>query len=824
MIIKTVSRIPLLATDEPSELAIIPAKTVILFPGELVSIQVGRPSNVALVEDKAGTNNLIGVTFSPRGGIGERDIDLCQIGTAARIVALKEGPGDSRVVSLEGVRRIALHGIVRESPYLLAGVGYIEESDKRTKNTDKLCREIIGIIEQITRFDQTYSDELAYVIGLNAEHPGQFADKVAATFHFPIDSKQVILETVRVDQRLRKVQDFLQAELERVTISREIRINIEERNEDERRRFFLQQQLYEIKRQLGDEFVEDQISHQIKSRINKKQKSLPPEAREQAIVEAERLGHLSSASAEFAATKLYLDWLLDIPWSECTEEKTDIQNTEKIINRDYYGSPQVKKQIFERLAVRQLSGGSSQGPVLCLAGAPGTGKASLTRAIAKALGKKFVRISVGGMVDIPDIKGTARTYLGASPGMIIRTIKETGVCDPVVLIEDIEYFAEDVNSALPLALLEAIDPRLNARFLDSYIGVPIDLSRAMFICSVKSVDDVPEMFSHRFEVVELPGYIENEKLEIARKHIIPKMLKKHGLVKTDVSFSNEGLERIIRNYTLEAGLLSFTRQIERICRHVAREKNRNTKKTWNVNARTLETYLGTPQYIPEMPDSAPEIGVGVGLAWTGMGGDLMIIEGLRVKGSGEVTSTGSLGEVMKESIQAAHSYVRSKADVLGIDHNDFSEFDIHIHFPSGAIPKDGPSAGVTVSLVIASLMAERPIRNDIAMTGEVTLRGKVLPVGGVKEKVSAAFRAGIRKVFLPRENAKDLKNLPDAIIKKTRFFYLDTVDELFEQALMDFVPSSYTLEKIFAQEIEKAKKRKKTKPTKRIAAKSRRKK
>jgi ATP-dependent Lon protease len=398
--------------------------------------------------------------------------------------------------------------------------------------------------------------------------------------------------------------------------------------------------------------------------------------------------------------------------------------------------------------------------------------------------------------------------MGAAPGIILRTLRDVGTCDPIVFIEDLEYFAEDANTALPMSLLEAIDPRLNTRFLDNYIGLPIDLSRATFICAVKGLDGIPEMLSHRFEIIELPGYIEKEKILIARKYIIPNVLRKHGLHKKDITFSDKGLKIIIRSYTLEAGLLYFRRQIERICRHVAKEKASRVRKVWVVDEKTAENFLGTPQYIPEKPEKKSEIGVAIGLAWTGLGGDLMIIEGLRMKGSGNVITTGSLGEVMKESIQAAHSYVRSKADVLGIDHNDFDNFDIHIHFPSGAIPKDGPSAGVTVSLVIASVMAERPIRHDIAMTGEVTLRGRVLPVGGIKEKISAAYRAGIPKIIIPRENKKDLKDLPDDIIKKTKFVFIDTVDEVFEKGLLDFMPSSYTLEKIFAQELERAKSRK----------------
>ncbi len=819
MIKKSASKIPLLAADGEPVLAIIPAKTVIIFPGETVSLQVGRPSNIALIEDSAGKDDLIGVVYSPRGNVAAEDIDLCQVGMAVRLVSWKDGPGDSKIVSLEGVRRIALLEIDRTTPYLTARIGFVEQKIESTEKTNCLCREIIEIIEQITRINPDYSDELSYVIRLNLQDPGKFADKVATAFHLPISARQEVLETIHADRRLRKILKLLRAELQRITITQEIKVNIEERNTEEQRRFYLQQQLYEIKRQLGDEFIEDKVSQQMKSDI-RRARMLPPEVRERAIIEAERLGRLSSASAEFAATKVYLDWLMGIPYKVCKQAGRGIKQIEADIDRDYYGSQQIKDRIMEWLVLRQLSGGVDQGPVLCLAGAPGTGKASLCRAIARGLRTKFARLSVGGLVDLSDIKGSSRTFLGAGPGIFIRTLKDTGVCDPVILIEDIEYFADDANTALPLALLEAIDPRYNRHFLDNYINIPIDLSQVLFICSVSSVDEIPEMFNHRFEFLELSGYIEREKLHIARKHIIPKALKKHNLRRSELGFTVKGLEKIIRYYTQEAGLLTFSRLIDRICRHTAREKTRSAGKTYRVNDRTVEEFLGTPVYVPEMPDKKPEIGVAVGLAWTGMGGDLMIIEGLKMKGSGEVITTGSLGDVMKESIQAAHSYVRSKADMLGIDHADFDDLDIHIHFPSGAIPKDGPSAGVTVSLVIASLMAERPIRNDIAMTGEVTLRGKVLTVGGIKEKISAAYRAGIRKIFIPKENRKDLKDLPPDIIKKTKFYFIEIVDQLFEQALLNFVPSSYTLEKIFAEEMKKAKSRKKQISPRKVAAKS----
>lgn len=830
MIKKTGQHIPLLASDGEPTLPILPTRTLILFPGETVSIQVGRPENLALIEDNAGKNRLIGVTYSPESGASPQTADLCHIGTAAKIISTADGPGGSKIISLEGKRRIALKSIVRKKPYLTAKINYVEEKVVTTNKTAGLSENIIEFIEKITNIAPTYSAELSYVMKFNMENPGKFADKIAASFHFPIKSKQEILQTCRLDPRLEKTLRFLEAEFERVILSYEIKQTVKEKDIEERRTHFLREQLYEIKRQLGDVDIEDRAAHQLKIEI-KANKNLTSEVRERALIEVDRLSHLSTASAEYGATKLYLDWLLGIPWKVCDEETYDLDQVEADIGAEYYGSAKIKKQILERIAIRKLHGGLDEGAPLCLAGPPGTGKASLARAMAKAMGKKFIRISAGALVDIADVKGTARTYLGAMPGIFIRTIKDAGSCDPVILIEDIEALSEETNTIIPMAMLEAIDPKFNSRFLDNYIGLPIDLSRAVFICSVRSIEEIPEAFNHRLEEVELPGYIEKEKIHIARKYLIPNILRKHGLKKSDVKFSESGLKTIIRSYTMEAGLLGLTREMGKICRHVARKKAGKVNKRWSVTDKTVESFLGTPVYIPEMPEKSSEIGVCIGLAWTGSGGDLMIIEGLRMKGSGEVITTGSLGDVMKESIQAAHSYVHSKADVLGIDHNDFSNFDIHIHFPSGAIPKDGPSAGVSVSLVIASVMSERPIRNDIAMTGEMTLRGRVLSVGGIKEKISAAYRAGLKTIMIPKENKKDLKDLPADIIKETKFVFINTVDEVLEQGLLDFTPSSYTLEKLFAQEIEKAKntkadkkKKKKKSNSKNIAAKPRRKK
>ncbi|MDD3733153.1 MAG: endopeptidase La, partial [candidate division Zixibacteria bacterium] len=644
---------------------------------------------------------------------------------------------------------------------------------------------------------------------MNMEDPSLLADRIASTFHFSLAAKHELLEAVNLEFRYERLLHYLNEELNRVATVLSINQKVKKRIEEEQHKAYLRQQLHEIKKQLGEDFTEEKEAARFRNLI-KSSPDLPAEVIVRAKTEVDRLSQLSAASAEYGVTKLYLDWLLNLPWGKNTTENYNIADVQKVLAEDYYGPDSLKEQILQRLSVRKLMGGKEEGSTLCLVGAPGTGKASLAKAIAKALGKDFIRISVGGISDVSDIKGTQRTFLGAYPGRIIRALKDAGAPDPLILIEDIDYFNLDNDSSVNMALLDVIDSRRNAHFLDHYIGIPFDLSKVFFICSVRSLEEIPEQFIPRLEIIELPGYIEREKITIAKKYIIPDLLKKHGILKSEFRIYDKTLTRIINNYTQEAGLLSFSQQIEKIYRKIALEKAEKKKKYWTVSEKNLESYLGTPLYIPEKAETMPEIGIAAGLAWTGSGGELMFIEGLKMKGDGQIITTGSLGEVMKESIQAAYSYVRSKADILGIDFNDFNDFDIHIHFPSGAIPKDGPSAGVTVSLVIASVLSERPIRNDIAMTGEVTLRGRVLAVGGAKEKISAAYRAGIYNVILPKENEKDIKELPREILRKTKFTFIERVDELFELCLLDFTPSTYSLEKIFAEEIKKAKRKKKS--------------
>lgn len=823
MIIRSKNRIPLVGSDIEAEYPVLPLMTGVLMPGMLMTVQIGRPENLQLLDSVVASQKEFVASYSHAEVETAASAPIHQVGVLARIVDLKEGPGGSRMVTIEGTKRVSINRILTSEPYIKAVAAAVDTPAYVQRNIQPKVDNAIAIASEITHLDPIYSPELTNVLKMNTEDPSLLADRVAASFHFPLAAKQELLEAVALELRYDRLLYHLNNELNRVATLLNINQNVKKRIEDEQQRYYLRQQLYEIKRQLGEEYTEEKEAARFRHMI-KSSPQLPAEVVARAKIEIDRLSELSPASAEYGATKSYLDWILNLPWEKNRSEEYQISEVEKILSTDYYGPTGLKEQILQRLSVRKLMGGVDEGPTLCLVGAPGTGKASIAKAIARALGKEFVRISVGGISDVNEIKGTPRTWWGAYPGKIVRTLRTVGASDPVILIEDIDYFNVDNDSSVNMALLDVIDTRRNDRFLDNYIGVPLDLSKVFFICSVRAYEEIPEQFVPRLEIIELPGYIEREKIVIAKRYIIPKLLRKHGLTKAEFKTNEKTLAYIINNYTQEAGLLGFSQQIEKICRKIALEKAENGKnqKSWHIYDKTVESYLGTPVFIPEKPEKEPEIGNAAGLAWTGSGGELMFIEGLKMKGAGEIITTGSLGEVMRESIQAAHSYVRSKADMLGIDFNDFREFDVHIHFPSGAVPKDGPSAGVTVCLVIASVMSERPIRNDIAMTGEVTLRGRVLPVAGIKEKISAAYRAGILHVALPRENEKDIKELPREIVRRTKFTFIDRVDELFQLCLMNFTPSTYTLEKIFAKEVAKAKRKRQSGHTRTKAARGRR--
>jgi ATP-dependent Lon protease len=807
ILIRSQSRLPVISADKLTDFSVLPLMTGVLFPGMTFTIQVGRPENLQLIEQCADGSHRFIASYARAEVETSGPQPIHQVGVFAVIRTITDGAAGSKIVTIEGLSRAIIKDIVTVEPMIVASAGEVDTAPFVSRIIRDRMDQVISVVNELTQLDPMYSPELSNVIRMNVEDPSLFADRVAANFHFSLAAKQEILEAINLDHRFDRLLYFLNGELDRVVTVLSVNRNTKQRIQEEQRKYYLRQQLHEIRRQLGEDFSEEKEAARLRNMI-KNSPHLPPEVVARAKIEVDRLAQLSPASAEYGATKSYLDWIMNLPWGKTVPHDYQMADVERILSSDYYGPTSLKEQIMQRLAVRRHVGAADESPTLCMVGAPGTGKASLAKAIAKALGKEFVRISVGGITDVGEIKGSPRTYLGAYPGKILRTLREIGTCDAVMLIEDIDYFNVENNSSVNTALLDVIDPRRNARFLDNYLGVPFDLSQVFFICSVRTYEEIPEQFVPRLEIVELPGYIEKEKIVIAKRYIIPNLLKRHGLLRTEFKIADKVLAKIINDYTQEAGLLGFSQQMEKICRKIDLARPQNQKSQWIITEKNLESYLGTPFFIPEKAEVKPEVGIAAGLAWTGAGGELMFIEGLRMKGEGQIITTGSLGEVMRESIQAAHSYVRSKSDMLGIDANDYRDFDIHVHFPSGAIPKDGPSAGITVCLVIASVMSERPIRNDIAMTGEVTLRGKVLPVGGVKEKVSAAYRAGIKTVVLPKENQKDIKDLPKDILRHSSFIFIERVDELFKICLQKPIPSTHTLEKIFTDEIRRSRRKK----------------
>ncbi|MCH7879023.1 MAG: LON peptidase substrate-binding domain-containing protein, partial [candidate division Zixibacteria bacterium] len=798
MIIKSITKTPLQPTDELAVYPILPVKVGLLFPGHRRRYHINRPSSLKLLEHVCRKKCLLALSYSPtpRELADGGTIPLSEVGVTARVVSVKDARNETKDVEFEGIDRIALTSIVERDPFLRGRISGIEQRQQMTHGKrERLISAVIDVCEKIIDRGSGIDARLRDIVRARYKTDGEFADAVASGAPLGPAERQALLEAIDIKDRLELLFDLLKLELDRVQLSIQLGNQAKKEMEEKRRREFLEFKLEEIKQQLGGSYAEEKASTALKRRINLAT-HLPPDVREIAREEAARLAILPIGAAEYASVKHFVETLLSLPWTQ-PETKSDsdesvVEKLKETIFKDYYGSDSIKEKIVDRISSNILAGGSEKGPIICLVGPPGTGKATIARAVARGLGREFVRISLGAVVDLNEVKGSNRYLIAAAPGVFIKALQRLKSPDPVIYVEDMEYFSEGSDSALALALLEIMDPRLNSRFVDNYLGIPFDFSNALFICGVRYPDGIPEAIDHRTEAIEIPGYIENEKISIAKKYLIPALLKRYKLTRSEVTITNDTLTKLIRDYTMESGLLEYSRLLDRLYRHIASGKRSSKRKTWQLDSALVETFMGPPIFIPEKPVKEPEIGLATGLAWTGAGGELMLIECLKMRGDGNIVFTGSLGDVMKESIQAAHSYIRSKSDMLGIDNDDFKSFDIHVHFPSGAIPKDGPSAGLAVSLVIASVMAERPIRNDLAMTGEVTLRGKVLPVGGIKEKIAAAYRANIPYVCMPLENEKDLKDLPSEITRNTKFIFVGSVDELFEQALLDFTPSTHT--------------------------------
>jgi ATP-dependent Lon protease len=766
-------------TQFPEILAILPLKNTVVFPHSLLPLAVGRESSIRLVEDALAGTKIIGV-LTQRDPTIEHPTpkDLYQIGTICRIARVTKTPPSALVLWVQGLHRFAVEIFTQETPYLMAKVRPLESVVEKDIETEALSKQVIGLFHKMLSLLPNPQMEI-HTMASSITDPGQLADFIAANLDIEAEAKQHVLETLNVKERLVLVLRLLEEENEILEVGSRIHTRVQEEIGRSTRERILREQLEAIKKELGEE--EGPEIEELRRKI--KHAKMPKDVEKEALRELERLAQMHPSSAEYTVSRTYLDWLIALPWSKATKDMLDIARARQILDEDHYNLEKVKERVLEYLAVLKLKK-DMKGPILCLVGPPGVGKTSLGRSIARALGRKFVRISLGGVRDEAEIRGHRRTYVGALPGRIIQGLRRAGSKNPVFMLDEIDKMSSDFRGDPAAALLEVLDPEQNSNFTDHYLDVPFDLSRVLFITTANVLYTIPAPLLDRMEVLELPGYSEDEKVQIAQKYLIPKQIKAHGLRAHQVEFSDEALRQIIRDYTHEAGVRNLEREIGAICRKIAvavAEKKDRTKRF--IQPQDLTKLLGPPRYFSEVAERLTKSGVAIGLVVTQAGGDIVFIEATKMKGKGELKLTGQLGEVMRESAQAALSYIRANAEQLGIDPDFFSNHDIHIHVPEGAIPKDGPSAGVTIVTALASLLTDTPVQPDLAMTGEITLRGKVLPVGGIRQKVLAAHRAGIKTVILPKRNEKDLEELPQNVREALRFEFVEEISQVLEIAL-----------------------------------------
>ena len=766
--------------ETPEELPILPIRESVLYPKMLLPFMVSQDRLVKLIDAALLANKMIGIVPIKNKEVTEvRPEDLFEVGTAAHILKMLKMPNNSIRLLIQGISRIRVTEFIQQEPFLRAKVRPLDDQGEKTTETQALMSGVKGIFQKFVEMAPNLPADLA-IMAMNVEDPGVLADLIASTLNLALEDKQAILETLEVKARLEKVNLLLNKELSILELGSKIQSQVREGIDKSQREYLLREQLKAIQKELGDKDERTVEVEELRQRIAKAK--LPPEAMKEAERELDRLAKMPPSAAEYTVVRTYLDWLIEIPWAAATEDNLDIKQAQKVLDEDHYDLEKVKKRILEYLSVRKLKA-DMKGPILCFVGPPGTGKTSVGKSIAKALGRKFIRMSLGGVRDEAEIRGHRRTYVGALPGRIIQGIRKAGSNNPVFMLDEIDKLGMDFRGDPSSALLEVLDPEQNYTFSDHYLEVPFDLSKVMFITTANILDPIPPPLRDRMEVLDLPGYTEEEKLRIAKGFLVPKQIQAHGLTEQNIQFQDEALRRLALEYTREAGVRNLEREIANICRGVARKVAEGAGGLTVVDAESVPSYLGPIKFFSEVAERTSEPGVATGLAWTPTGGDILFIEATRMKGRKGFNLTGQLGEVMKESAQAALSYVRARAKALQIPENFFEGSDIHIHVPAGAIPKDGPSAGVTMFTAITSLLTGRPVRSDVAMTGEITLRGLVLPVGGIKEKVLAARRSGITTVILPKKNEKDLEEVPDQVKKDMKFHFVQKMDEVIQIAL-----------------------------------------
>ena len=769
----------------PAALPILPLQEQVIYPQMVAPLQVSAGPESDLVDVALAGEKMIGLVAAKTAkGEGLLPDDLYERGTAALILRMMKLPDESRRLLVQGVARIELGDFAKLEPYMIAKVTRLQETEEKSEELEALRRQLLNMFREIVE-QAPHLPEEAYVSALNVDSIGTLADLVAANLNLELPDRQAILEELDVGKRLRRVSELASKELEIVRIGSKIQSEAKTEIDKAQREYILRQQLKAIQKELGEGEEGEAEIEELRKRVDAAH--MPEAAHAAATREVDRLSRMHPSSAEYTTARTYVDWLLDMPWSVATEDAIDLHHAQKVLDEDHYDLEKVKNRIVEYLAVRKLKA-DMKGPILCFVGPPGTGKTSVGRSIARAMGRKFIRISLGGVRDEAEIRGHRRTYVGALPGRIIQGIKNAGTNNPVFMLDEVDKLGADFRGDPSAALLEVLDPEQNYSFSDHYLDVPFDLSKVFFICTANILDTIPPALQDRMETLTLPGYTDEEKIRIAQQFLIPRQLDAHGLQRKHLRISRAALKAIINGYTREAGVRNLEREIGTICRKVARDVAAGKDGMVAVKPDDLHGYLGPVQFLTETALRKGQTGVVCGLAYTPAGGEILFIEATRMPGTQKVNVTGQVGDVMRESAEAALSYVRTNAARLGIAEGFFKDSDIHIHVPAGAIPKDGPSAGVAMATALVSLLTGRPARSDTAMTGEITLRGQVMPIGGVKQKSLAAHRARIKRVVLPKHNAKDLEELSEELRQSLQFILVDRIDDVLEAALENGSP------------------------------------
>ena len=764
----------------PEVLSILPLRNAVIFPHQVQPLAVGRPKSLELLSGLDKNTKLLGLITQVDGNVEEPYVDeLYKYGIVAKIVKSFKMPDGSEHIIVQGIRRIKVIEYIQESPYIKARVEQIEDDEVTGVNIDALINNCKNQFNKIVELSSTLTNEHRIQV-LNTTESGKVADVIGSVINISVEDKQDIIQTLEIKERLERVHYLLNKELQVLEIENKIQKDVQGELNKTQREFVLKEQLKAIQRELGE--IDDSMDDLEELRTRIREAKLPESVEKVANKELKRLSRMNQMAAEYSVILNYLDWVCELPWSKSTKEKLDLKYCKKVLDQDHYGLEQVKRRIVEFLAVQKLNR-DLKGPILCLFGPPGVGKTSLGKSIAKSLNRSFCRIALGGVSDESEIRGHRRTYVGSMPGRIIRELKRTGTNNPVIMLDEIDKLGRDHKGDPSAALLEVLDPEQNHTFIDHYLDVEFDLSKVMFIATANQLDTISGPLRDRLEIIDISGYIEDEKVNIAEKYLIPKQIDVHGLADKEVKFQKAAIRHLIRHYTREAGVRGLEKQIASVVRGAATDFVMKNKIDKSITKSQIETFIGPIKYDSEVKERVSREGVATGMAWTPVGGEILFIEATKMPGSGQFKMTGKLGDVMKESVQTAFSLLRSRSQEFGFVENFYKEVDVHIHVPAGATPKDGPSAGITMFTALYSLFSGFKVKNTVAMTGEITLRGLVLPIGGLKEKVIAAKRAGITTIIAPDKNKKDLQDIPKRHLKGLEFFFVKDISDVISIAI-----------------------------------------